>query len=62
MRNSEVKGVVTFRIDIAGHSQVVYVYVIPNLDFLLILGNPWKAHNKIRTAPEKRRFYHGRVD
>ena len=62
MRGSKIKGVVAFRIDIEGFQQDVYAYVVPRLAFPLILGNPWKAHNKVRTAPEKRRYYHGRAD
>jgi transposase InsO family protein len=62
MRNSSAEGVVAFRMGIDGFHQTVYAYVVPDLAFPLILGNPWKAHNKIRTAPEKRRYYHGRAE
>jgi len=47
--------------DIGGFSQTVYAYVVPELAFPMILGNPWKAHNKVRTAPERKRFFHGRA-
>ena len=62
MKSSNIIGVVAFRMDIAGFHQTVYAYVVPSLAFPLILGNPWKAHNKIRTAPDKQRFYHGRAE
>ena len=61
MQGSSIKGVVAFRMKIAGFTQKMYAYVVPDLAFPVILGNPWKAHNKVRTAPEKRRFYHGRL-
>lgn len=61
MGGSTITGVVAFRMEIAGFTQRVYAYVVPGLAFPIILGNPWKAHNKIRTAPEKRRYYHGRL-
>jgi hypothetical protein len=61
MKSSNIEGVVAFRMEIAGFQQEVYAYVVPGLAFPMILGNPWKAHNKIRTAPEKRRYYHGRA-
>lgn len=61
MQGSKIEGVVAFRMEIAGFHQTVYAYVVPGLAFPVILGNPWKAHNKVRTAPEKRRYYHGRV-
>ena len=47
--------------EVAGFRQTVYAYVVPGLVFPMILGNPWKAHNKIRTAPDKGRYYHGRA-
>ena len=59
MKNGKIKGAVAFRMEIAGFNQNVYAYVVDNLAFPIILGNPWKAANKIRTAPEKRRYYHG---
>jgi transposase InsO family protein len=61
MSSSKIKGVVAVHMEIAGFRQEVYAYAVPGLAFPLILGNPWKAHNKVRTAPEKRRFYHGRA-
>jgi len=61
MKSSKIEGVVAFFMRIAGFRQKVYAYVVPGLTFPLILGNPWKAHNKVRTAPEERRFYHGRA-
>jgi len=61
MGGSGIEGVVAFRMEIRGFQQIVYAYVVPNLAFPLILGNPWKAHNQVRTAPEKRRYYHGRA-
>jgi hypothetical protein len=54
MQKLKIAGVVAFCMDITGVSQTVYVYVIPNLAFLMILGNLWKAYNKIKTALEKR--------
>ena len=62
MEGSKIKGVVAFNMEIEGFSQTVYAYVVPGLAFPLILGNPWKAHNQVRTAPEKRRYYYGRAD
>ena len=62
MKSSKIEGVVAFYMRIAGFRQKVYAYVVPGLIFPLILGNPWKAHNKVRTAPEERRFYHGRAE
>ena len=62
MKSSNIEGVVAFRMGIDGFHQTVYAYVVPGLAFPLILGNPWKAHNKIRSAPEKRRYYHGRAE
>ena len=62
MKSSNIEGVVAFRMEIAGFHQTVYAYVVPGLAFPLILGNPWKAHNRIRTAPENRRYYHGRAE
>jgi len=59
MEGSSIEGVVALRMEIIGFSQIVYAYVVPKLAFPIILGNPWKAHNKIRTAPEKGRYYHG---
>ena len=61
MKGSKIEGVVAFRMDVEGFRQKVYAYVVPNLAFPLILGNPWKAHNGVRTAPEKRRYYHSRA-
>jgi len=61
MQNANIVGVVAFRMEIYGFPQMVYAYVVPGLQFPLVLGNPWKAHNKVRTAPEKRRYYHGRA-
>jgi len=61
MQNANIVGVVAFRMEIDGFQQTVYAYVVPGLQFPLVLGNPWKAHNKVRTAPEKRRYYHGRA-
>lgn len=61
MSSSNIKGVVEFHMEISGFRQNVYAYAVPGLAFPLILGNPWKAHNKVRTAPEERRFYHGRA-
>ena len=59
MQSLRIKGVVGFRMKIARFSQRVYAYVVPKLAFPMILENPWKAQNKIRTTPEKRRYYHG---
>ena len=61
MQNANIVGVVAFRMEIDGFQQTVYAYVVPGLQFPLVLGNPWKAHNKVRTAPERRRYYHGRA-
>jgi transposase InsO family protein len=61
MQNANIIGVVAFRMEISGFLQNVYAYVVPGLAFPLVLGNPWKAHNKVRTAPEKRRYFHGRA-
>lgn len=61
MQGSKIHGVVAFRMVINGFSQTVYAYVVPGLSFPVILGNPWKAHNMIRTTPEDRRYYHGRA-
>lgn len=61
IKNSKSTGVVGFRMDMAGFSQIVYAYVVPDLLFPIILGNPWKTDNSIRTAPDKARFYHGRA-
>jgi hypothetical protein len=61
MKSSIIEGVVAFRMELVGFSQTVYAYVVPDPAFPLILGNPWKAHNRIRTAPEKRRYHHGRA-
>ena len=61
MKSSKIEGVVAFFMRIAGFRQKVYAYIVLGLTFPLILGNPWKAHNKVRTAPEERRFYHGRA-
>ena len=61
MKSSDIEGVVAFCMDIAGFQQEVYAYVVPGLAFPMILGNPWKAHNKVQTAPEKRRYYHRRA-
>ena len=62
MKSSNIEGVVAFRMEINGFHQTVYAYVVPGLAFPLILGNPWKAHNRVRTAPEKQRYYHGRAE
>jgi len=62
MQSSSIEGVVAFRMKMRGFKQKVYAYVVPDLAFPLILGNPWKAHNRIRTAPEKHRFFHGRAN
>ena len=53
--------VVAFQMEIAGFVQRVYAYVVLGLAFPIILGNPQKAHNKIQTALEKRRYYYGRL-
>ena len=62
MGSSDIEGVVAFRIEVAGFHQTVYAYIVPGLAFPVILGNPWKAHNKIRTAPDEMRYYHGRAE
>lgn len=54
-------GVTGFEINFNGHQSLIYAYVVPNLEFPLILGNPWKAHNYVRTAPDEGRWYHGRL-
>ena len=61
LESANIVGVVAFRMEINGFTQNVYAYVVPGLAFPLVLGNPWKAHNKVRTAPEKHRYYHGRA-
>ena len=61
MGGLRIEGVVAFRMEIRGFQQIVYAYVVPNLAFPLILGNPQKAYNQVRTAPEKRRYYYGRA-
>ena len=48
--------------EIGGFRQWVYAYSVPDLAFPMILGNPWKAHNKVRTAPEEGRIFHGRAN
>ena len=53
MQGSTIEGVVALRVNIAGFSQTIYAYIVLELAFPIILGNPWKAHNKIRTALEK---------
>lgn len=60
--DSKIQGVVGFRMEIGGFSQTIYAYAVPRLAFPLILGNPWKVHNKVRTAPDERRVFHGRAD
>jgi len=62
MKDSRILGVVGLRVGIGGFHQTVYAYVVPKLSFPLILGNPWKSHNAIRTAPDEGRFFHGRAD
>ena len=53
-------GVTGFEINFNEHQSLIYVYVVPNLEFPLILGNLWKAHNYVRTAPDEGWWYHGR--
>ena len=48
---SRTAGVTGFEINFDGHQSLIYAYVVPNPEFPLILGNPWKAHNYVRTAP-----------
>jgi len=40
MQSSNIEGVVAFQMDIGGFSQTVYAYVVPELAFPMILGNP----------------------
>lgn len=40
MQNSKIEGVVAFRMEIDGFHQTVYAYVVPDLAFPMILGNP----------------------
>lgn len=61
MKGANIEGVVAFQMEIDGFEQTVYAYVVSDLAFPVILGNPWKAHNKVRTQPEKHRYYHGRA-
>lgn len=38
-----------------------YSHMLSDLESPLILGSPWKKHNKVRGPPGKRRYYHGRA-
>src|ERR1700761_5863548 len=61
MKDSGIEGVVGLRMEMGGFPQTIYAYQVPDLLFPLILGNPWKAHNRVRTAPEEKRLFHGRA-
>jgi hypothetical protein len=39
----------------------VYTYVVLDLNYPIILRNPWKVHNRVRTVPEKKKYRYGRV-
>ena len=41
------------KIDLAGHRQIVYFYVIPKLAYLVILGLPWMKQEDITFAAKK---------
>jgi hypothetical protein len=60
MKDSGIEGVVGLQMEIGGLPQTLYAYRVPDLHFPLILGNPWKVHNRVRTAPEEKRIFHGR--
>lgn len=59
MNGLSVTGVTAFRLEIDGLSERAFAYIVPGLEYPLILGNPWKTKNKVRTAPDEGRFYHG---
>ena len=41
------------KIDLAGHYQIVYFYMIPKLAYLVILGLPWMKQEDITFAAKK---------
>jgi len=60
MRESGIRGVVALRLEM-NFLQTVYAYRVANLAFLLILGNSWKVHNRVRTVPEEGRSFYGQA-
>lgn len=61
MVGARITAITALELEIAGYRETIYAYVVPNLEYPMVLGNPWKALNRIRTAPEEGRFYHGRA-
>lgn len=55
-------GVAVFTMEVSGHEEKVYAYVVPGLDHDVFLGNPWFEHNQVIYNAKKRRLYHGRGD
>lgn len=54
-------GVTAFHMEIDGVHEKSYAYIVPKMGYPLILGNPWKATNNVRTAPNLGRFQIGRT-
>jgi len=44
-----------------GFPSTIYAYRVANLAFPLILGNPWKVHDRVWTASEEGQFFHERA-
>ena len=56
----EVLGFTCLSLGIMGYIRPVYAYVVPRLDYPVILGKPWMLDDRIRSVPSEKRLWVGK--
>ncbi len=62
VNDTEATGVARISVEISGHAEELYAYVVRGLDQDLFLGKPWFEKNQILYDAAKRRMHHGIAD
>ena len=59
MEGAEIKGITWLAAEINGCSRLLVAYVVPQLEFPLILGKPWLSHTESYSVPHKKELWFG---
>ncbi|RDA84009.1 hypothetical protein CP532_3143 [Ophiocordyceps camponoti-leonardi (nom. inval.)] len=59
MRGPRVTGIVWLSLELASLTKLIVAYVVPDLDFPIILGKPWLTHTRSFSVPHEARLWYG---
>ncbi len=60
MKTEKIECVTYASVDLDGFAQMMYMYVVPDLAFPIILGDPWMRHNRVVYDATKQLLRHAR--